>query len=112
MLDKSYYHGQQGECFLTVRKTFAEIKHEFDSQPIKLFLNPEDFSDSVRGLPDDFDDKSGDYVHGQWKALGIQSGSIEGQAFNDYPMLYSDTEKIPIQDQCGNHDCGTRHKDW
>ncbi len=63
MLDKSYYHGQQGECFLKLEKHFAEIKHEFDSQPDKTFLDPEDFSDSVRGLPDDFDDKSGDYVH-------------------------------------------------
>ena len=87
MLDKSFYHGRQGECFKQIEKYFEEIKHEFDSQPDKAFLDPEDFSDSVRGLPDDFDDKSGDYVHGEWQALGIQAGDHEGQSFNDYPML-------------------------
>ena len=71
MLDKSFYHGQQGQCFKQIEKYFEEIKHEFDSQPDKAFLDPEDFSDSVRGLPDDFDDKSGDYVSGEWQALGI-----------------------------------------
>jgi hypothetical protein len=97
MLDKSYYHGQQGQCFQQLEKYFEEIKHEFDSQPNKIFLDPEDFSDSVRGLPDDFDDKSGDYVHGQWKALGVQSGKHEGQSFNDYPMLYSILRKFPYK---------------
>ena len=97
MLDKSYYHGQQGECFLRLEKHFAEIKHEFDAQPNKIFLEPEDFSDNVRGLPDDFDDKSGDYVNGQWTALGIQSGEHEGQSFNDYPMLYSILRKFPYK---------------
>jgi hypothetical protein len=38
------------------KNTGKNIKHEFDSQPNKKFLDPEDFSDSVRGLPDDFDD--------------------------------------------------------
>ena len=58
MLDKSFYHGRQGECFKQIKKYFQEIKYEFDSQPNKAFLEPEDFSDSVRGLPDDFDDKA------------------------------------------------------
>jgi hypothetical protein len=97
MLDKSFYHGQQGECFRQLEKHWQNIKHEFDSQPDKVFLDPEDFSDSVRGLPDDFDDKSGDYVHGQWKALGIQSGDHEGQDFNDYPILYSILRKFPYK---------------
>ena len=97
MLHKSYYHGQQGECFKQLEKYFQEIKHEFDSQPNKVFLDPEDFSDSVRGMPDDFDDRSGDYVNGQWQALGIQSGEHEGQAFNDYPMLYSILRKFPYK---------------
>ena len=97
MLDKSFYHGQQGECFLKLEKHFQEIKHEFNSQPDKIFLDPEDFSDSVRGLPEDFDDKSGDYVHGQWRALGIQSGEHEGQSFNDYPILYSILRRFPYK---------------
>lgn len=97
MLDKSFYHGQQGECFRQLEKHWQNIKHEFDSQPNKVFLDPEDFSDSVRGLPEDFDDKSGDYVHGQWQALGIQSGEHEGQSFNDYPMLYSILRKFPYK---------------
>ena len=97
MLDKSFYHGQQGECFRQLEKYWHEIKHEFDSQPNKVFLDPEDFSDSVRGLPEDFDDKSGDYVHGQWRALGIQSGDHEGQKFEDYPILYSILRKFPYK---------------
>ena len=97
MLDKSFYHGEQGQCFLQLEKYFEEIKHEFDSQPNKTFLEPEDFSDSVRGLPDDFDDKSGDYVSGEWKALGIQSGDHEGQKFEDYPILYSILRKFPYK---------------
>lgn len=97
MLDKSFYHGQQGECFRQLDKHWMNIKHEFDSQPNKIFLDPEDFSDSVRGLPEDFEDKSGDYVHGQWRALGIQSGEHEGQKFNDYPILYSILRKFPYK---------------
>ena len=97
MIDNSFYQGQQGECFKQLEKYFQEIKHEFDSRPNKVFLDPEDFSDSVRGLPDDFDDKSGDYVNGEWKALGIQSGDHEGQSFNDYPMLYSILRKFPYK---------------
>ena len=97
MLDKSFYHGQQGECFRQLEKHWSVIKHEFDSQPNKVFLDPEDFSDSVRGKPDDFDDKSGDYVHGEWQALGIQSGDHEGQSFNDYPMLYTILRKFPYK---------------
>jgi hypothetical protein len=97
MLDKSFYHGEQGECFRQLDKHWQDIKHEFDSQPNKTFLDPEDFSDSVRGLPDDFDDRSGDYVHGEWRALGIQSGDHEGQSFNDYPMLYSILRKFPYK---------------
>ena len=97
MLDKSFYHGKQGECFIQLEKYFNEIKHEFDSQPNKTFLDPEDFSDSVRGLPEDFEDKSGDYVNGEWQALGIQSGEHEGQSFNDYPILYSILRKFPYK---------------
>ena len=97
MLDNSFYHGQQGECFRQFDKHWSDIKHEFDSQPHKTFLDPEDFSDSVRGLPDDFDDRSGDYVNGEWRALGIQSGDHEGQSFNDYPMLYSILRKFPYK---------------
>jgi len=97
MLHKSYYYGQQGECFKQLEKYFQEIKHEFNSQLNKTFLQPEDFSDSVRGLPDDFDDKSGDYVHGEWQALGIHSGDKELQDFNDYPMLYSILRKFPYK---------------
>ena len=97
MIDNSFYQGQQGECFKQLEKYFQEIKHEFDSQPNKVFLDPEDFSDSVRGLPEDFDDKSGDYVSGEWKALGIQSGDHEGQSFNDYPMLYSILRRFPYK---------------
>ena len=69
MLDKSFYHGKQGECFRQLDRHWQSIKYEFDSQPNKTFLDPEDFSDSVRGLPDDFDDRSGDYVSGEWQAL-------------------------------------------
>ena len=97
MLNKSYYHGQQGECFKQLEKHWQTIKHEFDSQLNKTFLQPEDFSDSVRGLPDDFDDKSGDYVNGQWQALGVQSGNKELQEFDDYPMLYSILRKFPYK---------------
>jgi len=97
MLDKSFYHGQQGECFRQLEKHWLDIKYEFDTQPNKTFLDPEDFSDSVRGLPEDFDDKSGDYVHGEWQALGIQSGEHEGQSFNDYPILYSILRKFPYK---------------
>ena len=97
MLDKSFYQGEQGECFRQLDKHWLDIKHEFDSQPNKVFLDPEDFSDSVRGLPDDFDDRSGVYVHGEWRALGIQSGDHEGQSFNDYPMLYSILRKFPYK---------------
>ncbi len=97
MLDKSYYYGKQGECFLKLEKHCQDIKYEYDSQPNKTFLYPEDFSDSVRGLPDDFDDKSGDYVSGEWKGLGISSGDHEGQSFNDYPILYSILRKFPYK---------------
>ena len=45
MLDKSYYHGQQGQCFQQLEKYFEEVKHEFDSQPNKIFLDPEDCGD-------------------------------------------------------------------
>jgi len=97
MLDKSFYHGQQGECFRELEKHWQNIKHEFDSQSNKVFLDPEDFSDSVRGKPDDFDNKSGDYVHGEWQALGIQSGEKELQDFNDYPMLFTILRKFPYK---------------
>ena len=97
MLDKSFYHGQQGECFRQLEKHWQNIKHEFDSQSNKVFLDPEDFSDSVRGKPDDFDNKSGDYVHGEWQALGIQSGEKELQDFNDYPMLFTLLRKFPYK---------------
>lgn len=97
MIDNSFYHGQQGECFRQLEKHWQNIKHEFDSQTNKVFLDPEDFSDSVRGKPDDFDNKSGDYVHGEWQALGIQSGEKELQDFNDYSMLYSILRKFPYK---------------
>jgi len=97
MLDKSFYHGQQGECFRQLEKHWQNIKHEFDSQSNKVFLDPEDFSDSVRGKPYDFDNKSGDYVHGEWQALGIQSGEKELQDFNDYPMLFTILRKFPYK---------------
>ena len=64
MLDKDFYHGDQGECFKKLEKHHTQITHEFNSHKNKLFLEPEDFSDSVRGTPEDFDNKSGDYVHG------------------------------------------------
>jgi len=107
MIDKTFYYGQQGECFLQLEKHFKEIAHEFKSQPDKIFLNPEDFSNSVRGDPKDYTDKDkfypgdtereGDYVQGEWKALGISSGTYEGQGFNDYPMLYSILRKFPYK---------------
>jgi len=86
MLDNSFYQGQQGECFRQLDEHWQDIKHEFDSQPNKTFLDPEDF-----------DDRSGDYVHGEWRALGVQSGDHEGQSFNDYPMLYSILRKFPYK---------------
>ena len=107
MMDKSFYQGQQGECFKLLDKHFEEIKHEFNSQPNKVFLDPEDFSDGVRGLPNDYTDKDqfypgdtdhqGDYVQGEWRALGIQAGDNEGQSFNDYPMLYTILRKFPYK---------------
>ena len=97
MLHNSFYQGQQGECFRHLDKHWQNIKHEFDSQLNKTFLQPEDFSDSVRGLPEDFDDRSGDYVSGEWQALGIHSGEKELQDFNDYPMLYSILRKFPYK---------------
>jgi len=85
-MNKSFYQGQQGECFKQLEKYFQEIKHEYNSQPNKIFLDPEDFSDGP-----------GDYVDGKWKALGIQSGDHEGQSFNDYPMLYTILRKFPYK---------------
>ena len=122
MIDKSFYYGQQGDCFLQLEKHFKEIAHEFKSQPNKVFLNPEDFSNSVRGDPKDYTDKDkfypgdtdreGDYVKGEWKALGISSGTYEGQEFNDYPNAVQHTEEIPIQNQCCFYDSGTKHENW
>jgi hypothetical protein len=97
MIHKSFYQGKQGECFTQLEKHWSEIKHEFDSQSNKKFLEPEDFSDSVRGLPEDFDDASGDYVHGEWQALAVYIGDREQQSFNDYPMLYSILRKFPYK---------------
>ena len=107
MIDKSFYHGQQGECFKKLDKHFEEIRHEFFSQSNKIFLSPEDFSNSVRGDPQDYTDEDffykgdterrGDYVQGEWKALGILSGDNEGQPFNDYPMLYTILRKFPYK---------------
>ena len=85
-MNKSFYQGQQGECFKQLEKYFQEIKHEYNSQLNKTFLDPEDFSDGP-----------GDYVDGKWKALGIQSGDHEGQSFNDYPMLYTILRKFPYK---------------
>ena len=107
MIDKSFYHGQQGECFKKLDKHFEEIRHEFFSQSNKIFLSPEDFSNSVRGEPQDYTDEDffykgdterrGDYVQGEWKALGIATGDHEYQNFNDYPMLYSILRKFPYK---------------
>ena len=97
MLHKRFYQGKQGECFIQLEKYWSEIKHEFDSQSDKKFLEPEDFSDSVRGLPEDFEDRSGDYVHGEWQALAVYIGEQEQQSFNDYPMLYSILRKFPYK---------------
>ena len=33
MLDKSFYVGQKGECFRQLDKHWANIKHEFITQP-------------------------------------------------------------------------------
>jgi hypothetical protein len=110
MLHKSFYQGNQGESFRQLEKHWQDIKYEFDSQPNKTFLQPEDFSDSVRGLPDDFDDKSGDYVSGEWQALGIQSGDKELQDFNDYPMLYSILRKFPYKTNVAIMTVGTGTK--
>ena len=107
MIDKSFYYGQQGECFQKLDKHFEEIRHEYLSQPNKVFLSPEDFSNSVRGDPQDYTDKDffyegdterrGDYVQGEWKALGIGCAEHEAQSFNDYPMLYSILRKFPYK---------------
>ena len=107
MIDKSFYHGQQGECFKKLYKHFEDIRHEFFSQSNKIFLSPEDFSNSVRGEPQDYTDEDffykgdterrGDYVQGEWKALGIATGDHEYQNFNDYPMLYSILRKFPYK---------------
>lgn len=97
MLDKSFYHGNQGECFKKLEKHHVDIAYEFNSQKNKIFLEPEDFSDSVRGLPEDFDNKSGDYVHGEWQALPIYIDNKEVQSFNDYPILYSILRKFPYK---------------
>ena len=85
MLDKSFYHGQQGECFRQLDKHWKNIKHEFDTQPNKTFLDPEDFSDSVRGLPEDFDDKSGDYVHGQWRRWAYNQENMKDKSLKITP---------------------------
>ena len=95
MLKEDFYHGDQGECLKKLEKHHIQITHEFNSQKNKVFLQPEDFSDSVRGLPEDFDDKSGDYVHGEWEALVISVGAKELQSFNDYPLLYSILRQFP-----------------
>ena len=84
------------ELYKELKKTNNKVIIK-NANPNKTFLDPEDFSDSVRGLPEDFDDKSGDYVNGEWQALGIQSGEHEGQSFNDYPMLYSILRKFPYK---------------
>ena len=107
MIDKSFYYGQQGDCFQKLDKHFEEIRHEYLSQPNKVFLSPEDFSNSVRGESQDYTDedffykgdteRKGDYVQGEWKALGIGSADHEAQSFNDYPMLYSILRKFPYK---------------
>ena len=57
MIDKSFYYGQQGDCFQKLDKHFEEIRHEYLSQPNKVFLSPEDFSNSVRGESQDYTDE-------------------------------------------------------
>ena len=87
MLDKSFYHGQQGECFRQLDKHWQNIKHEFDTQPNKVFLDPKTFPQIVRGLPDDFDDK-----RRLWPTESIRiNPRFEGQSFNDYHHSYSYT---------------------
>ena len=99
MINSSFYQGQQGECFRLLDKHFEDIKQEYLSQPNKVFLHPEDFSDGVRGSREDFTDtdRPGDYVKGDWRALGISSGEHEGQSDRDYPVLYSILRKFPYK---------------
>lgn len=99
MLDRSFYHGQQGECFTALEKHFDTIKQEYFAVKDKTFLHPEDFSDGVRGLADDFTetDRPGDYVKGDWRALGISSMDHEGQEYNDFPTLYDILRKFPYK---------------
>jgi len=97
MLDKDFYHGDQGVCFKKLEKHHTQITHEFNSHKNKRFLEPEDFSDSVRGAPEDFDNKSGDYVHGEWQALPICIDNKNMQSNNDYPMLYDILKHFPYK---------------
>jgi hypothetical protein len=86
MMENSFYQGKQGECFRLLEQNFEKILQEYVNKNNKVFLDPEDFSDGVRGLADDFSetDRPGDYVKGDWRALGISSGDHEGQAYEDF----------------------------
>tara|TARA_Y100000758_G_scaffold291349_1_gene245659 strand:+ start:233 stop:871 length:639 start_codon:yes stop_codon:yes gene_type:complete len=90
MINKSFYHGRQGECFQKIDKHFNEIRYEYQSQPNKTFLSKDFFyeGDSDSRLQP---------TKGEWKILGIGSGEREGQSFNDYPMLYSILRKFPYK---------------
>ena len=77
MINKSFYHGRQGECFQKIDKHFNEIRYEYQSQPNKTFLSKDFFyeGDSDPRLQP---------TKGEWKILGIGSGEHEGQSFNNY----------------------------
>jgi hypothetical protein len=104
---------QQGECFRQLEKHWQDIKHEFDSQPNKVFLDPEDFSDSVRGLPEDFDDKIVKEItytaNGKHWAYSLEKEELQ-HSMTTHAVF--NTEEIPIQDQCCYNDCGTEHRNW
>jgi hypothetical protein len=99
MMENSFYQGKQGECFRLLEQNFEKIRQEYINKQDKIFLDPEDFSDGVRGLADDFSDtdRPGDYVKGDWRALGISSGEHEGQAYENFPTLYDILRKFPYK---------------
>jgi hypothetical protein len=111
MINKSFYHGQQGECFQKLEKHFEEIRHEYLSQPNKTFLSKDFFYKSnpdPRAKPSKMENYSNVFLgddpdprleptKGEWKILGIGCGKHEGQSFSDYPMLYSILRKFPYK---------------
>ena len=111
MINKSFYHGQQGECFQKLEKHFEEIRHEYLSQPNKTFLSKDFFyevNSDPRLKPTKMENYSNVFLgddpdprleptKGEWKILGIGCGKHEGQSFSDYPMLYSILRKFPYK---------------